>query len=161
MPKTQFDIPHLDEKEIRRLAPQFKNLIRLNGVLYEDVGKCDPIRESFTWCEQQGQVFVTAGLDVSEKIPMLHAYGAPSLLKPSIGEIISQTPRALREAVVAFEFHVLQLNEYNEAQNRAFNEGYHSSFITLYTEPEIENEEVLLNEAPASLNDDESEIHHP
>jgi hypothetical protein len=123
-------IPEMPDDELARWVAEIRPLVHTDRGL-RLIKPVDPVKIAFTW-DPKISGKPPRDLAVLTKIRTLHAYGHPSLFKPSIGEVLRQIPTALLPIVKFFsldgpdDVHDLNL------EREALNDGYHVAVTTLY-----------------------------
>lgn len=95
-------VPEIGEVELSHLASAIRPLVEKDGLPWE----IEPVtgealrRRAYTWAP----AFVAPAGEMVEvaRLETIHTYGAPSLFKPSVAEVIAQIPESLRPRVEAF-----------------------------------------------------------
>ena len=111
MPLADSRIPEISDKKLKKLVAQIKPVIRFaegrkglfkspEGHLYY-IKKVNPRTMSYLWDPKPTDK--AEGLVEFERITTYDEYGASSLFKPSIAEVLAQIPKSYRDKVVAFE----------------------------------------------------------
>ena len=96
-------IPAIDDQVLSELSRRIRPVVREGETLHY-IERCDPRTVAFTWALQTTEPAL--GLKRLRTVTTFHTYGAPSLFKPSIAEVISQIPEDLLTTVRAFELDV-------------------------------------------------------
>jgi hypothetical protein len=104
-------VPKISDTKLKKLAKRIRPVVRFaegakgkfpdpRGVLYY----IKPVHlrtGAFTWAPKPGR---KAGkLRLVDTIQTYHEYGAPSLFKPSVAEVLAQIPEKHLKNIVAFE----------------------------------------------------------
>ena len=121
----------LSDEELADLAQRIRPVVR------DENGRCfyieavDPRKEAFTWSPTLTDEAAdgAGGIVRIATIYTLHSYGAPSLFKPSIAEVISMIPQHLLGKVIAFE---TVCPDDVGGQRSALAKGYHVAVTHLY-----------------------------
>lgn len=66
-------------------------------------------RTAYTWDPEPEPGGMAEGIEQYAHIITYHTFGAPSLFKPSVAEVLAQIPEALIETTVAFELRTEDL----------------------------------------------------
>jgi hypothetical protein len=129
-PVVAFEFPYSNVREVLNckglLHENLHYQTNENGYLcyIEDV---DPDRVAFTWGPKPTKLaeeLVYYGYFVGRS-----RFGAPSLFKPSINEVLNSMPIRDREKVVAFEVDPQEKSVWNTSS-----EGYHYFLVKTFTE---------------------------
>ncbi len=126
----EFSIPKISDEELRSRAARIKALVRKGGKLYTIEQPKNLRQTAFLWdpvFEERSGVVMEIG-----RVKTLHSYGAPSLFKPSIAEVLAQIPPELAAKVKAFE--VLGPGTANDLNDHwdELNAGFHVAETILY-----------------------------
>lgn len=145
---TKYDHPPITDEEVLSLMKDITVLSVDSHGIYRvlDIKGAHPSRQSFLWNATEGDPWVQPSdveLLTPEPLQMYHSYGAPSLFKPSLTEVIAQIPANLRREVRAFCLQPIDVHTMNRD---ALNAGYHTSFVTLFGVKEDDVEQVLLDQ---------------
>ena len=131
MMPVPFSIPAISDELLAELCKKIVPVTEVDGQLFyvEDV---DPRTIAFTWDPK----VKSPAIELNELVTLrtLHSYGAPSLFKPSIAEVLAQIPAAYLDVIVAFKTkpNETNVNYWPEADKLALNWGYHLGYTTLY-----------------------------
>lgn len=118
-------IPVMDDTELRRHAERITPLAIRDGELVE-IDRVDPVDVAYLW--DPTYLGVAQDMEPVVDIRTFHTYGAPSLFKPSIGEVIRQIPPALLDDIDAFSL------SFDDDTSGAFADSgrLHTATATLY-----------------------------
>lgn len=129
-----------NDDDLRKLQARFKPLVRVARQLYELVQteKITLFGTAFMWnadtAERIGPVY---GLEKVAEFATFHTYGYHGLVKPSIGEVLCQIPRAYVELGSAeFYYSVDVIDGELSAQ---IMEDHHAAITTLYKKGVVES----------------------
>jgi len=137
-------IPVISNEELDWLYSRIKPVIRY-GIKFRKNGKIDPSevdvdglpfyikdvdpREwAFTWGPKSTRQ--ADDIERLDDIITYHTYGAPSLFKPSVAEVLAQIPEEYLEKTVAFEVRAENLREWNHVEEGG--KYYHVTMTRLY-----------------------------
>ncbi|MBS3134181.1 hypothetical protein J4214_03035 [Candidatus Woesearchaeota archaeon] len=130
-------IPTITNKNLEELMKKIKPVIRVSRVtnskgsrLEEDpdgdlyyIKPVEPRKVAFNWDPKPTRLAKSVNPNPYKKIITIHDYGAPSLFKPSIAEVLAQIPEKDIKKCVAFETNLLGFTDsssYHTAQTRLY-----------------------------------------
>jgi len=89
----------------------------------------------FAWIENlKGQEFDVNTLTILKDVQMLHKFGCPGYLIPSVKEVISQIPKELLEQVIAFEIIKCPVDVLDfRLHPNEYNAGFYVCTVRLYS----------------------------
>jgi hypothetical protein len=120
-------IPEIAKDELIRRAFRIKALSTDEKGKLHFIKPCDLETTAFTW--DPVRMEPAEGLKELVTITTYHNYGAPSLFKPDIREVLSQIPAEFVERVSAFETDI------DEAQQFSEEGSYHRAKTRLFGGP--------------------------
>lgn len=118
-------IPKLPKEELLARAFRIKPMHPDEKGRPHFIKPCDLETTAFTW--DPDLVEQAKGLTEIDSIVTYHSYGAPSLFKPDISEVLRQIPGELAGKVTAF------MTDTDDAQPFAPGGGYHRAITRLFT----------------------------
>lgn len=141
-------IPEISDRRLEQLMRQIKPVARFRRTLFQDgiavgvavppyqhpygtlhfIKKVHPRKASFTWEPKSSRVARTIEDKPYRVITTYHSFGAPSLFKPSIAEVIAQIPEEELGRVAAFETVYWDM----DARRNCTSDGYHVTDTRLY-----------------------------
>lgn len=127
---TDWRIPEISDEHLAELLMEIQPVVRMGGVLWH-IAPVHPRTQSFTW-----DLVLTMPAEPVKVIgssPTFHTYGAPSLFKPSVAEVLAQIPPEWEERVVAFEMTHRDLDS-----RYVLAEGYHVASVIFYSRSETD-----------------------
>ena len=126
----EFSIPKISDEELRSRAARIKALVRKEGKLYTIEQPKNLRQTAFLWdpvFKERSGVVMELG-----RVRTLHSYGAPSLFKPSIAEVLAQIPPELAAKVKAFEVLGPDTADGMNGHWDELNAGFHVAETILY-----------------------------
>lgn len=118
-------IPKLPEKELLERARRIKPMALNEKGKPHFIKPCDIQTRAFTWDPEFTEP--AKGLNEIDSITTYHSYGAPSLFKPDISEVLAQIPPAVLDQVTAF------MTDVDDAQQFSAGGSHHRAITRLFT----------------------------
>lgn len=134
---VDFSIPKLDREELVRRADRIKPLMK-DGEDLRWIKEPQCLSSvSYIWDAKLKDK--AKGLQPVTTIKTLHSYGAPSLFKSSVEEVLSQIPEHLVDDIDAFCLRAPSTSSDLNKFKDELNAGFHVAFVTLYKRSKKEN----------------------
>jgi hypothetical protein len=129
---SKITIPKISDEMLQMRASRIRPLLTFDGELYSIVPTRDLRSISFMWNPIRS--YRAGPLRQLADVRMFHSFGAPSLFKPTIAEVIAQIPERYSAVTCAFEVirHPQNAADLN-LESEALNAGFHVSIVRLYT----------------------------